>query len=189
MPDDKDTGKISLVEQKMAAARSRSATEAQQAKSQPATAAMANNGLLKFQFEQDFSVYSKAGMQERLFALAIDLSVCSPIALLIKSSTAYFTNNMFVNLGATASFLPVIFFYWVFLTWRSGMTFGKRVLGLQVVHARFPNSRLGLVRVIVRESLGRVLCLFPLTLLFGVYPTDLISGTRVVRIRNQDMQV
>lgn len=189
MPDDKASGKISLVEQKMAAARSRAAADLQQAKSQAGSLQGSNNELLKFQFEQDFSVYSKAGLQERLFALAIDLSVCTPIALLIKSSTAYFTNNSFVNLGATASFLPVIFIYWVFLTWRSGMTFGKRVLGLQVVHASFPNSRLSLVRVIVRESLGRILCLFPLTLLFGVYPTDLIGGTRVVRIRNQDMQI
>ncbi|MEN9811187.1 MAG: hypothetical protein RLZZ488_2754 [Pseudomonadota bacterium] len=189
MPDDKSSGKISLVEQRMAAARSRTAAEVQHAKTQPAVSERANSGLLKFQFEQDFSVYSKAGLQERLFALAIDLSICTPIALLIKSATAYFTNNMFVNLGASASFAPVIFFYWVFLTWQSGMTFGKRVLGLQVVHASFPNSRLGLVRVIVRESVGRILCLFPLTLLFGVYPTDLISGTRVVRIRNQDIRV
>jgi uncharacterized RDD family membrane protein YckC len=182
---------MSVIEKKMQDARSKLPSPAQ---SNAPSQRM--DSLLKFQFEQDFSVYPDASLQDRLFAYAIDISVSGPLSLLVVSVFEFVVTRFF-NLPHLASMLGVAvlslivpFLYWILMTWKVGMTVGKRIIGIQVVPRNFPNAKLGPFSVFFRETLGRSLLfpLFPLAL-FGFFATDFVGGTRVVRVRNPDAEV
>lgn len=183
--------KVSVIEMKMMAARN----------SAPAPAKSRNpfqqpDSLLRFQFEQDFSIYPDASLQDRLFAYAIDLSVSGPLTLLLVSVFDFFATR-FLNIPHLASLLVtavlsilVPFLYWVGMTWRGGMTVGKRIIGIQVVPRNFPNQKLGIISVFFRETLGRAMLppLFLLTFM-GFFVTDFVGRTKVVRVRSADPEI
>lgn len=148
---------------------------------------------------EDFTVYRTAGITARWYALWLDVVLSAPLNVLIhlpfqrylERLEAYgYVTRYWAFTGALATVLLMIYF--IAPTLLFGQTLGKRIVGLRVIRANC-SPEVGFVRIVVRETIGKLLSaallglgfLFPLMNQRQRALHDYLAGTIVVTYRQR----
>lgn len=144
-------------------------------------------------FEHDAApVHDYAGFWFRVAAILLDSLFLSGINMLIFNPLrrAWGVSGAFFSLF---NLLEIIFglLYFILLTWWTGQTLGKIIVGVRVINARHSRGHLTAGQVFLREVIGRFLASLPLSLGYmwaGWNPRkqgchDLLAKTYVIRER------
>lgn len=131
-----------------------------------------------------FWIRAGATLLDSLFLVGVSMLVFNPLRRLWGAMDAVFS---FVDL------LEIIFdlLYLILLTWWSGKTLGKTIMGIRVVNARQSRGSLTFGQVFLREFIGKFLSSLPFFLgyLWAGWNArkqgwhDLLAKTHVVRER------
>ena len=100
------------------------------------------------------NVLFKATFFSRLLAFLIDNLVTLPLLVIISLIFNAFGGLQF-NLLAQLLAVFFIWFYYVYLTWKSGATLGKHIMKIQVVNLTY--QPISFKQALLRETIGRVL--------------------------------
>ncbi|GAB4437066.1 MAG: RDD family protein [bacterium] len=120
-------------------------------------------------FSYTFIEHKRAGFFSRLLAFTIDMLILNALFLIISFILDFFLSYLFQYIGITDedfsykvigsiiyfTCVLVMFFYFTYSTHRTGMTIGKKVLGIKVVNEYGQNPEIS--EAIKREVFGKML--------------------------------
>ncbi len=148
---------------------------------------------------EDFTVYRTAGLVARWYALWLDLVLSAPLNVILHLPFQRYLAKLEAY-GLTAKYwgfsaalaVALLMIYFIAPTLLFGQTLGKRIVGLRVIRANC-NPEIGFGRVVVRESIGKLLsaALFGIGFLFPLMNQrhralhDYLAGTIVVTYRQR----
>lgn len=152
--------------------------------------------LLQHDVDEDFHVYKCADLYSRGYAFLIDIFLAGPLFELISNLLAIRLEAMQTSgrgLEAFAIhaglFCALLTGFWIWPTFATGQTLGKRIVGLRVVTTG-RDPRVGFFRVLARETVAKALSLLPFGLgAIGVLGRarmalhDRLTGTVVIQFR------
>jgi len=133
-----------------------------------------------------FWIRFAAVVLDSLFLLGLSLLIFNPLRRALGYDPA---DPSMVDVLEIATDL----LYMILLTWWSGQTLGKYIVGIRVISARQPRGNLTLGQVLLREVIGKLLSSLALSLGYlwaAWHPRkqtwhDLMARTYVVRTRRQ----
>lgn len=148
---------------------------------------------------EDFTVYRTAGVIARWYALWLDVVLSAPLNVLIhlpfrrylERLEAYGLVTKYWGFSATLGAV-LLMLYFIAPTLLFGQTLGKRIVGLRVIRANC-SPDVGFLRVVVRETIGKILSLgllgvgflMPLMNVRHRALHDYLAGTIVVTYRQR----
>ena len=148
---------------------------------------------------EDFTVYRTAGLVARWYALWLDLVLSAPLNVVLHLPFQRYLAKLEAY-GHTAKYwgfsaalaVVLLMIYFIAPTLLFGQTLGKRIVGLRVIRANC-NPEIGFFRVVLRESVGKLLSvgllgigfLFPLMNQRQRALHDYLAGTIVVTYRQR----
>ncbi|RNB86651.1 RDD family protein [Brevibacillus nitrificans] len=104
-----------------------------------------------------FWIRVAATLLDSLFLVGLNMLIFNPLRRAFGVSDAFFS-----IIDLTEIIIDLL--YMILLTWWTGQTLGKVILGIRVINARQTRGNLGLGQVFLREVIGKFLSSLPFSL-------------------------